>query len=387
MTPFLKISAAGFAATGIAYGPARMGFGLFLTEFRPTFSITDQTAGLLSSLGFAGFLVGLVIAQAATSARGPRLPVVLGLLSATSGLGIVAAAPDLSVLAVGVFLAMSSAGFAWTPFNDAVHRQVAAPARPAALSVVSTGTGLGIVAAGVAALLMSLLGISWRLCWAAFAVASALALLANWLALREVAGPADEADDARWRLLLRFAAIPIFVIGLSFGTCSAIYISFAAEKIQQAGGVAGLPARAAPAIVFICYGAFGLLGLATGSVRAALGLSWLLRLILLACAGSFALLAWSPGTWWAVVLSASLQGIYVMMMSAVLAFWSESLFPALPSRSFTAVLLAVAAGSVLGPAAAGYALSGFGVAATFWGLAGLAAATILVTYPGLIRES
>ncbi len=386
MTPFWKLSVAGFAATAITYGPARMGFGLFLPEFRSVFSISTQSAGLVSSLGFLGFFAGLLVSQVMTTRKGPRLPVVSGLIAATVGIGIVAAAPNLPVLSFGVLLAMSSAGFSWTPFNDAIHRKVEDGSRPAALSSVSTGTGLGIAAAGTAALLMSIGGISWRLCWAMFAIGSAVSLLGNWMALRDVAGTPGSGPAQQWSVLLQPSAIPLFIIGLSFGTTSAIYISFAADRIAQAGGVAGLPANASGSLVFLCYGIFGLVGLFTGGAKAATGLPWLLRLLLLASALSSGLVALVPTTWTGVVLSAGLQGVNVMMMSAVLAFWSERLFPALPSQSFTAVLLAVAAGSMLGPVAAGFVSGALGAAPMFLGTAALAAATAAAVRTKHIRE-
>ena len=63
MTFFHSLSAAGFAATAISYGPARMGFGLFVPEFKSTFAISAPMVGLVSSLGFAGFFIGLLVAQ------------------------------------------------------------------------------------------------------------------------------------------------------------------------------------------------------------------------------------------------------------------------------------------------------------------------------------
>jgi len=387
MKPFWKLSAAGFAATAIAYGPARMGFGLFLPQLKTAFPISTQTAGLVSSLGFFGFFAGLLISQAMTDRRGPRLPIVAGLVAATIGMGIVAAAPNLVVLSVGVLLAMSSAGFSWTPFNNAMHRTIDEGWRQAALSSVSSGTSLGIAAAGAAALAMNLSGISWRLCWAAFALASALALLGNWLALWEVAGTPGPTPAQGWRALLRPAFVPPLAIGLCYGTTSAIYISFAADRIAQAGGVAGLPADMSGNLVFICYGVFGLLGLVTGSAKAATGLPWLLRLLMLACALSFALAALWPTSWTGVILSAGLQGLYAMMMSAVLSFWSDRLFPALPSQSFTAVLLAVAAGSVVGPAVAGFVSDALSGASMFLGTAALAAATAALVRSRHISET
>ncbi|MEQ8347514.1 MAG: MFS transporter [Sneathiellaceae bacterium] len=374
MSLVYSLSAAGFAATAISYGPARMGFGLFVPEFRAAFPMSTPAVGFISSLGFLGFFVALLLAQALLSRRGPAAPVLTGLVAATAGMGVVALAPNLPALAAGVVLAAASAGFAWTPFNDAVHRTVRDVARPTALSRISTGTSLGIAAAGLAALGMSLMGFSWRLCWTFFAIAGALALICNRAALRQVGRAPSPARRHCWRAFLHRAALPLFAIGFVFGTISAIYLSFAADHLVTAGGVPGVPAAATPALVFIAYGMFGLAGLATGRAKKVIGLPWLLRLLMLAGAVSAAILAILPGSWAGMIASAGLQGVHVMMTSAVLAFWSERLFPAFPSLGFTATLLAVAAGSVTGPALAGIAADTFGAGAMFLGTAALPAA-------------
>ncbi|MCB8838272.1 MFS transporter [Aurantimonas sp. VKM B-3413] len=378
ITYFKSLSAAGFAATAISYGPGRMGFGLFVPEFRSAFSMSSSTVGLVSSLGFFGFFVGLLIAQAMLTRRGPEVPVLAGLVAATVGMATVAASPNLTVLAIGVLLTASSAGFAWTPFNDAVHRKVRDIDRPSALSEISTGTSVGIAAAGAAALVMVLTGVSWRYCWALFALAGALALAGNWAALRKVERSPEATPKDGWRDLLHLAVLPLYAIAFVYGTTSAIYISFAADRVREAGGVPGVPVAMAPSLIFIFYGVFGLAGLMTKRVKSAIGLPWLLRALMAAGALSVVLMAILPSRWVGLVPSAGLQGIYVMMTSAVLAFWSERRFPALPSLSFTAALLAMAAGSVIGPAIAGLAADAFGTAAMLLAAAALPAATALL---------
>ncbi len=369
--PLWTLPAAGFAATAMTYGPARMGFGLFLTDFRATFSLSTEMAGLVSGLGFFGFLLGLLGTGAMTARYGPRSPVLLGLAAAILGMGLIAAAPNLPVLATGVFFAMSSPGFTWAPFNDAVHRRIEDEARPRALSVISTGTSLGIAAAGVTALGLSAAGLSWRVAWVGFAVAAALALAANRIALQDGTARADDDTAWQWSILMERSALPLYGVALSFGTTSAIFISFAAERIAQAGGLPGLPANAAAAIVFIFYGLAGLLGLATGRARSRLGLGPLLGLLMLASALSLAFVGLTPTSWIGVGLAAALQGIFVMMMSATLAFWSERLFPERPAPGFTAVLLFVALGGVLGPVATGFAAAAFGLGPVFVGTAAI----------------
>lgn len=387
MAPFWKLSFAGFAATAITYGPARMGFGLFLSEFRSAFSMSTGMAGLISSLGFFGMLVGLVVANATLARFGPRYPVLLGLYLATLGMGLVAGAASLTTLATGIFLAMTSAGFAWSPFNDIVHRRVTDGARPAALSIVSTGTSLGIAAAGATAIAVSMSGLPWRNAWAAFAIASAIALLGNLIALRGPCGRhPGPGRHQPWGVLLHRPAMPLYGIALSFGVTTAIYISFAADRIEQAGGLPFIPGGTSPAVIFVCFGLFGLIGLATGRVKARIGLSGLLRLLLLGSALSLSLVALAPTSWAGVALSAGLQGAFVMMMSAILAFWSERLFPALPACSFTAALVAVAAGSVLGPVTAGFVAHAFGHGPMFLATAAVSIVTVAVVLPRHVQE-
>jgi predicted MFS family arabinose efflux permease len=384
--PTRSLSLAGFAATAVTYGPARMGFGLFLPQFRATFSISTELAGVVSSLGFLGFLIALLVASAMTSRAGPRLPVFAGCLVAAVGMGTVALAPDVAILSAGVVLALSSAGFAWAPFNDAANRLVEDQRRSDVLSVVSTGTTVGVATAGGLALLLVFGDLGWRAVWAAFAGAALIAAMVNWRALRGVAESARSSTSNAYRTLLQASAVPLYTISLSFGATAAVFISFAADRIESAGGPASLPTSASSAVVFLAYGLCGLAGLATARVAARLGLALLLRLLLLASAISCALVAVAPTSLLAVVVASGLQGVCVMMMSAALAFWSERLFPALPSLSFTAALVALALGSVLGPVLAGLASGAFGGAAMFLGAGAVSLATVVATRPGLIRD-
>jgi predicted MFS family arabinose efflux permease len=373
MTFVQTLSAAGFTATVIAFGPARMGYGLFVPEFRAAFSMSSTEVGIVSSIGFSGFVFGLIVAQALLRRRGPEAPVVMGLTAATVGMAIVAIAQSLVMLAIGVFVAASSAGFTWTPFNDAVHRKVADTKRPGALSRISTGASLGIAAAAIGAFAVSQSDLSWRISWAIFAVAGGLSLIVNAAALRQVEkAPDPTRHPDPWQRLLRAQALSLFLVALVLGTTSAIYISFAADQMTRAGGVAGIAQADTAALVFLVYGLCGLAGLFAGALRRAMGLAPLLRAVMLAGAASAALVALMPGSWTGLILSAGMQGVYVMMASAVMAFWSERLYPALPSFGFTVTLLAMAAGSVIGPVSAGFAADASGAGPVFLGSAALA---------------
>jgi len=304
--------------------------------------------------------------------RGEAVSVLAGLSLGFIGIGIVAIAPNLSALATGVAIAASSAGFTWTPFNDAVHRAMPTHTRPTALSWISTGASLGVIMAAIAALVVSMSGLSWRICWALFAAAGGVVLVFNWRTLGwgdEASGHAGVTVPARAFLVP--PALSLFAVAFVMGMTSAVFIAFAADHMTQSGGVAGLPQASTPAMVFLVYGVFGLAGLGTGAVRRAIGLAALVRAVMLAGAVSAASAALLAGTWSGLILSAGAQGIHVMMTSAVIAFWSERLFPAVPSVGFTVALVALAAGSVAGPALAGVVSDSFGAAPMFLGSATL----------------
>lgn len=386
ITEFHRISIAGFIATAVCFGPARMGFGLYVPSFREEFGLSSTAVGYISSLGFACFFLALLAAQRLLFLRGPKRPVLTGLAFAVTGLTTIAAAPGTLSLALGVGIAAASAGFTWTPFSNFVKRQVEADWRPTALSGISTGTSVGVALAGLSALGTVFFGLDWRFCWAGFALAAAAVLAGNAVSLRAIGPGARDTDRASWRIVARRAAIPLYSLGFVFGTASAIYLAFAADYMAQ-GGLPGLPDAAVPGMVYLGYGLMGISGMATGRLRKVLGLPILLRLVLAAGAGSLLAVALLPGSWIGLVASAGLQGVFVMMTSAILAFWSDQVFAEQPSLGFTAAILAMAAGSVVGPALAGVASDTFGAPTMFIAAATLPGLGALCVKASLVRRT
>ena len=379
-----RISTAGFVATAVAFGPARMGYGLFLPEFRESFALSTGQAGMIASAAFGCFLLALLVTAELTSRLGPRAPVFAGGIAAAVGMALVALAPGAAVLTAGVMLAASASGFDWSPFNRAAERAVPAERRGAALSAVSTGTTVGIALAGLLALGVLFFGFTWRGVWWGFAAAGlASALLSLW-ALRGREWSAGRGiDRASILAVAEWRALPLFAAAFSFGVTSAIYLSFAVEHIRNAGGLPGLPPDAAGGIVFVAFGVTGIVGLLARDLEARRGLLPLLRAVFVCSAISLGLVGLLPAVWPAVVVSAGLQGLCVMTLSAIFAFWSLRLFPELPAVSFTATLAAMAAGNAAGPAIAGLAADRWSMEAVFLA----AAALSLVTGAALPRRT
>ncbi|TVS00978.1 MAG: MFS transporter [Rhodobacteraceae bacterium] len=352
VTPTIWLASAGFVATAISFGPARMGFGLFLPTFREAFDLSTTQAGFIASLGFLAFLAALPMTAWLGTRVGQRVPVVLGAGSAALGFALVAGAQGSTGLAAGIALAGASAGFCWAPFNDAAERVVSPAARPSALSAIATGTTVGVGATGALYLGVTVGAFDWRLVWGMFA---ALGLAGAIVAMRGVPGGrvAERARTTDTRGFLRRDVAPLYGAALCFGISNAVYLAFAADHVVASGGLDGLPDEGAAAMIFLSYGICGLAGLTTGRLEAWIGLVALLGVIFAAFTGSLVLLALWPGGWGAVLASAGLHGAAVMMISAILSFWSLRLFPGRGSLGFTAALIGVAVGSVAGPAVMG----------------------------------
>jgi predicted MFS family arabinose efflux permease len=388
MSPASRLTLAGFVATAVAFGPARMGFGLFLPAFRAEFALSTSTAGLIASGGFLAFLLALLASAWLGPRYGARLPVIAGALLATAGFLAVAAAREPGLMALGIALAGASAGLCWAPFNDAAERLLPAPARAGALSVISTGTTAGVLIAAGLAVMVTEGMLDWRAVWTGFALGGlglAAAARAGLPSSRRGARPArnamaeivqaslpgdfgpDPGADAmvpRPRLTQR-AAVPLYASALCFGMTNAVFLSFAADRVVAAGGLAGLPDATASTVIFLGYGVCGLLGLATGRIESRIGLAPLFCAIFAAGALSLVLLGVAPTSWAAVLAASGLHGMAIMMVSAVFSFWSLRLFPGRGTLGFTATLISMALGSVLGPALAGVLAASEGPRAMF----------------------
>ncbi|MCC5962663.1 MAG: MFS transporter [Rhodobacteraceae bacterium] len=352
LTPTIWLASAGFVATAISFGPARMGFGLFLPTFREAFDLSTTQAGFIASLGFLAFLAALPVTAWLGTRIGQRMPVVLGAVSATLGFALVAGAQGSTGLAAGVALAGASAGFCWAPFNDAAERVVSPAVRPNALSAIATGTTVGVATTAALYLGVTVGAFEWRGVWGLFA---ALGLAGAILAARGVPSGrvTERARTTDTRGFLRREVAPLYGAALCFGISNAVYLAFAADHVVASGGLDRLPDEGAAAMIFLGYGICGLAGLTTGRLEAWVGLVALLGMIFAAFTGSLVLVALWPGGWGAVVVSAGLHGAAVMMISAILSFWSLRLFPGRGSLGFTAALVGVAVGSVAGPAVMG----------------------------------
>jgi predicted MFS family arabinose efflux permease len=358
---------AGASAIGVSFGFARYGYGLFLPEIRREFELPIALLGVIGSATYVGYVIALVLVGVLAARVGPRPLIVTAGLAAAVGMALVSFAPNPAVLVVGLVLAGTSSGWVWAPYSDAVPRVVPADRRERMLAMLPTGTAFGTVAAGALALVAA--GSAWRYAWGFFAAVAVLVTVHNARLLP--GGPNPAGPRCRIPARVRFfrrAAVPLFLTALSYGLIGSVYWTFAAELVATG--------PTAAALFWTLIGLAGIGGLAAGGVIERLGLRSTHALLFSMLAVAVVALGAAPGSFAAAGLSAVLYGPAFMAVSGLLAVWSYQIFPERPATGFSAVVLFLGIGTIIGPAALGGLADDAGLPTTFLATAGIALLTL-----------
>lgn len=368
-----RLAVAGILGIGVAFGFARYGYGLFLPQIREAFGLSLSWIGAIASASYAGYLAALVLVGVLVGRLGPRIPVVIGGLSAAVGMGLVAMAQEAITLTVGLVLAGTSAGWVWAPYSDAADRMLTPRRRQTVLALLPTGTAFATVVAGVLALLVS--DGPWRWVWVLFALTGLGAAAYNAWVLPGGAGRGDAGvqgiGGAKW--LMTRAAVPLYVTAWSYGLVGSVYWAFAVDAVS--GGSGGDSATGA--LFWTLMGAAGVVAVFTGGLITKLGVRGAHTLLFCGFAMAVALLGVLPGLTVAVVVSAVIYGAVFMAISGLLAVWSLQVFPERPSAGFSAVVFSLGLGTVVGPAVLGALADHAGLGAAFLSAAGIAVVTLI----------
>lgn len=363
------------ALIAATYGLARLGYGLFLPAFSAAFTLSPTVGGLLASgtsvLYCAAALVGFRYAPTR-----PRLMTFLAGTTAALGSAGIAAALSTPFFTGSVLVAGLGAGFASPALVELVQRNIGSGEQKKFQSVVNSGTGFGVVAAGTFALAF---GTSWRLAWGLIAVITLAAMIGVLRADSSAAhsrsgggpgaagprgiGGAGTADPPARTVSLRMLRRPI-AASFIFGAGSAAVWVHGRLLLEEQGG---LP-TAVTAAAWISLG--------LGGAAAVLAAPWLARhparttwrITVLAVAAATGAFAAAPDVVILGFAASALFGLAYTSATSVLIIWAGQVSAS--SAAGTSVLFI---SLVLGQAA-GSALTGALIEAAGFGPAFLAAA-------------
>lgn len=175
---------AGTALIAVTYGLVRLAYGLVLPDVQADLDLGAAAAGGISAGASAMYCVGASVGFL-VAARVPRTLVVSAAGTAALGAIGVAVSPSAAVFGASAVLASAGAGLASPALVRIVARSVPSQDVPRTQTIVNSGTGPGLVAAGVLALVLLP---EWRTAWL---VSAACAVVAGVAVLR-----ADHGDTA-----------------------------------------------------------------------------------------------------------------------------------------------------------------------------------------------
>lgn len=348
----------GTGLVAATYGLVRYAYGLSVPAAQRDLGLSTAAAGAVSGATSVAYCVAAVLAFWACE-RWPRAVVTAaGAVAATGALGAgLATGP--TAFATAVVLGSAGAGAASPGLVVLVRRAVAAPRRDAAQSLVNAGTGPGLVAAGVIAVVA---GSQWQRGWVVAAAVTAGLTVALLVGTRGLAG--DDAPPTGLDLSRAWAR-PLLAAVL-LGTGSAAVWTWGRAVLED-GGLS--PTRAVGAWIALGLGAT-LAAIATPRLlRHGVSLAW--AACVLATAVATVLLAVGPLPW----LAAALFGLGHTAATTVLIAWAGRVTRT-PGPAVAAFFVALLAGQAVGAPLAGALLPhgaplAFGVAAAVTALAAL----------------
>jgi predicted MFS family arabinose efflux permease len=365
------------AATGViavAYGLVRFSYGLFLPTFSAEFNLSAVVAGGIAAGSFAAYCVAAVTAQWLIGLGYPRRTLMVACGLATLGALITAAAWSPPSLAVGILVAGSASGAASPALVVAVAATVRGPASDRAQGIVNSGTGFGVVFAG---LLAAALTSHWRLLWVGFAVT---AVSVTWWADRCTAWPSHDARAQRapWRPWAGLAPLRRFLLAaLVAGAGSSAVLTFWRDLLTTRG----LP-ETTTALLFVVLGGGSIVGALSGVLvqRLGLGLAWAATAVTVSI--STAALVALPAVLPVAAAALAAFGASYVALCGVLIISATRFTPDRAAESAASLFIALTVGQALGAPVLGAVADATSVFASFL----IAAALILISSVVPIRQ-
>jgi predicted MFS family arabinose efflux permease len=351
-SPALTLAVA-MVACGVAQGFGRFTWALVLPALDRTLLHSYSLAGLLGTANVGAYLAGTIGVSLVATRHPPERLMCTGLALSATGLALLAVAPGLPALLLGMVLTGFAGALIWIPAPGLAGAIVGEGRRGFAIGVMGAGIGAGIVfASELAAVVHRVSGEdAWRQIWvveAAIAVAT-LAAAFRWL---RPARPLETAPRPFRISVLR--DVPgwkgITAAYAAYGLGYSLYMSYVVAALEEDAGFSAAHASAVYALVGVAV-VFG--GMLLGRLSDRIGRRPTLVWGFVVKAGCAALVLVGAEPW--AVVSAVLFGLVMSGLgSVVAAYVADHLDPRSFGTAFGVVTSAFGVAQLLGPQLGGW---------------------------------
>lgn len=369
---FSKLVIPGILMIAVTYGLGRFSFGLFLPDISQDLSLTPTQAGLISSLFYLSYCFSIIFATFKTDKVGPKNMIMAAGLSVLIGLILIGISPNLMILALGVLFAGASTGCVSPPYGYVISLWIKLEEQSKANTWINSGTSIGLMLAGVTAMIAFL---DWRTMYLSYAVLALIMLVWNFIIIPSLNQPLeiytgsfnllDVKNGSRIALastLLGIATAPFWTFSKSFVQATDLYTNFQLS------------------IFWILIGVFGIIGGVSGNIIEQKGIRFAYNLGVIAISAASILLALAQLLWITPFIASSLFGISYIFLTGVLMVWGIRVYVRNASIGIGIPFLLLAVGQVIGSILAGPLIVFLNYKATFV-VFGLISLSALWIYP------
>lgn len=361
----------GFSLIAVTYGMARFSWGLMMPEVAKEVSFSPQIAGVIAACSYLAYCLAIVCTPLLVSCFGPRMPAMTAALAAAIGLIVLALAYTPLMLAVGLFIAGTSAGLSSPALAEAVSQRISTHHQPQVNTVINAGTGAGIIVSVPVILVMT--G-GWRMACITFAALAIFCLLLIYRHIPRETRAKKVQNPFALRELFSPAMLRLAFIALISGAASAAWWSFGPDILAHHLAV---NARLR-SLLWLISGAAGILAVFTGLLARYLSWTQIYRLSQLCMALPLLLMAFSQSYSGWLIPAVAMCGAGYVTLSGVLLVYAADVLRQAPATGVSIAFFMLAAGQVVGSALFGQIYAGYGVVIALWVFAALSGGMIFV---------
>jgi predicted MFS family arabinose efflux permease len=350
---FFHIAGSGAAIIAVTYGLCRYSYGLFIPDIQHTFGLSVEWLGIIGSSSYIGYLIATLITGIFTKKFGPKIPLFIGGVCAVVGSLLIACSVNSLILFIGVCIAGMSPGFAFPPMSEYVVIKLAKDKKDKAISIINSGTSIGIV---LAAPFVLFLGVHWRTAWLIFALISLLVLIWNFKmsSMKSDSSENFKIDNEKTTVIkYDQKLIKLIISMLLSGIVFAAFWTYSVDYIDLSSKISfftfSLKSTFFSEIFWIVVGGSGLLSVYAYKIINRYGLRNVFQGALILVAVATLILAIFPSNGILLLIAGFLFGIGFQLFAAFSLIWGINILKEAAAFASGLVLLAMSVGLLLGP--------------------------------------
>lgn len=352
---YKHITIVGLLMIALTYGIARFGFGLLIPSISKDLNIGSTAIGLISSSSYLAYCIAIVLSSIYASRIGSKKFLTLSGLTAVIGMLLIATSSNSFMLAIGVFVAGTSTGFASPSLGNIVNLNLKANEKNKSNTWINAGTGFGILISGPLSFIM---GDDWRNIYTIFIIVGIVILISNLIFIPK--------SQSRVENTKHYKIISIFKLGLKIivssfilGFCSSIYWTFSKSYVDQ------FNTHNESILFWMIVGISGIIGGFSSSIEEKIGNKKTYLIVVIMISSAMSIITIQPSNIVLIDVSAVLFGSSYILLTGIYILWGIKIFPKEHSIGIGLPFLVLAIGQLAGSSVSGLSIDLIGYKCSF----------------------